>query len=624
MMPTTNSRTNKTLTMKRIETIKLDNVLPRVFAGSEHDSPVRDSQVWLHSLTLRRDAGAYLVEAESGTGKSSLCSFIYGNRRDYSGHIYFDDRDLASLCVGEWCDIRRRHIALLPQEMRLFPELTAMENIQIKNRLTDACSEAEIRQRLEALEIEHKADTPAALLSIGQQQRVAIVRALCQPFDFLILDEPVSHLDRRNNLIVAAIIAQAARAFRHRYSPRHQHHKAMSNNVWKLLRRNISVSQIVGYAIANLVGLSIIIAAVQFYGDTSEAISGEDSFLSKDYVIISKKVSALNTMGAGGDTSFSPDEIKDIERQSWTRRVGQFTGADFSVMAAIEMGGRRMSTYLFFEAIPDQFLDINPRDWSFDPANPVIPVIMSKDYLTLYNFGFATTRNMPQLSEGLIGTVPMTMTLSGNGLHETLPARIVGFSSRLNTIAVPQSFLDWANERYAAPGDRRNPSRLIIEANTAGDPAIAKYIKRHGYEIAGDKADNSKAAYFLRVVTTIVLTVGIIISLLAFFILMLSIYLLLQKNKQKLHDLMLLGYSPGQVARPYYLLIGAVNAGVLVLSLTAALTAASWWSPRLADIGMASSGPWAAICAGVVIVALLTCANALAIRRIVHRNFYAS
>ena len=75
----------------------------------------------------------------------------------------------------------------------------------------------------------------------------------------------------------------------------------MSNNVWKLLRRNISVSQIVGYAIANLVGLSIIIAAVQFYGDTSEAISGEDSFLSKDYVIISKKVSALNTVGAGGD-----------------------------------------------------------------------------------------------------------------------------------------------------------------------------------------------------------------------------------------------------------------------------------------------------------------------------------
>lgn len=397
----------------------------------------------------------------------------------------------------------------------------------------------------------------------------------------------------------------------------------MSSNVWKLLRRNISVSQIAGYALANLVGLSIIIAAIQFYGDTSEAISSEDSFLSKDFIIISKKVNALNTLG-GGDTSFSDKEIADIERQSWTRRVGRFTGADFSVMAAIEMSGRRMSTYLFFEAIPDEFLDINPRDWKFDPANPVIPVIMSKDYLTLYNFGFATTRNMPQLSEGVISTVPMTMTLSGNGLHETLAARIVGFSSRLNTIAVPQSFIDWANARYAAAEDLRNPSRLIIEANTAGDPAIAKYINRHGYEIAGDKADNSKAAYFLRIVTTIVLTVGVIISLLAFFILMLSIYLLLQKNKQKLHDLMLLGYSPGQVARPYYVLTATVNAIVLVLSTTAAMIAASWWAPRLTDIGMQPATPWTAVLCGVVIVALLTFANAVAIRRIVHRNFYAS
>lgn len=198
--------------MKRIDTIRLEGVLPRVFAGSEHDSPVRDSQVWLHTVEMRRDGGAYLVEAESGTGKSSLCSFIYGNRRDYGGHIYFDDLDLAALSVAEWCEVRRRHIALLPQEMRLFPELTAMENIQVKNRLTDTCSEAEIRRRLDALEIGYKADSPAGLLSIGQQQRVAIVRALCQPFDFVILDEPVSHLDERNNLMAASLIVEAARA----------------------------------------------------------------------------------------------------------------------------------------------------------------------------------------------------------------------------------------------------------------------------------------------------------------------------------------------------------------------------------------------------------------------------
>jgi len=195
----------------KIQTITLDNTLPRVFLGSENDSPVKDSAVWLRKLSFERGK-AYLVEAESGTGKSSLCSFVYGNRRDFVGFIFFDTVDTRSLSVRQWCDIRRTSIALLPQEMRLFPELTALENIQIKNRLTDSFSEKEILQMLDRLEIAHKASQPAGRLSIGQQQRVAIVRTLCQPFDFVILDEPVSHLDARNNAIAAALIAERARS----------------------------------------------------------------------------------------------------------------------------------------------------------------------------------------------------------------------------------------------------------------------------------------------------------------------------------------------------------------------------------------------------------------------------
>ncbi len=195
----------------KIDSIRLDNVLPRVFLGSEKDSPVKDSAVWLRQLSFRRPA-AYLVEAESGTGKSSLCAFIYGNRRDYTGRIFFNNTDISTFSIRQWCDIRRTSLALLPQEMRLFPELTALENIQIKNRLTDRYSESEIISMLDRLEIGHKAKQPAGRLSIGQQQRVAIVRTLCQPFDFIFLDEPVSHLDSRNNAIAAALIAEHAKA----------------------------------------------------------------------------------------------------------------------------------------------------------------------------------------------------------------------------------------------------------------------------------------------------------------------------------------------------------------------------------------------------------------------------
>lgn len=183
--------------------------MPRVFDGAQNDEPVRSSQVWLRTLRLERGR-AYLVEAESGTGKSSLVSFIYGNRRDYLGRILFNDRDTSTLDIAGWCGVRRRHLALLPQEMRLFAELTAMENIQIKNRLTNHLTHDGIMAMLDRLEIAHKAHQPARRLSIGQQQRVALVRALAQPFDFVFLDEPVSHLDARNNALAASLVAETA------------------------------------------------------------------------------------------------------------------------------------------------------------------------------------------------------------------------------------------------------------------------------------------------------------------------------------------------------------------------------------------------------------------------------
>ena len=188
-----------------MEQIALNHTLPRVFAG--HDGI--HSEVWLQSITLQRGK-RYLVSAESGTGKSSMCSYIYGYRQDYSGDITFDGQDIRSLTVAQWCDIRQRHIAYLPQDMRLFGELTAMENVELKNRLTGFKSRDEILRLFEAMGIPDKVDSLASKLSIGQQQRVAIIRTLCQPCDFIMLDEPVSHLDDENNRTVADIIVNEA------------------------------------------------------------------------------------------------------------------------------------------------------------------------------------------------------------------------------------------------------------------------------------------------------------------------------------------------------------------------------------------------------------------------------
>ena len=161
--------------------------------------------------------------------------------------------------------------------------------------------------------------------------------------------------------------------------------------------------------------------------------------------------------------------------------------------------------------------------------------------------------------------VQMDILLRGNGRAEQLKGNIVGFSNRLNTILVPEDFMEWANRNFS-PETKATPSRLIIEVGNPADAKIAQYFQQKGYETEDGKLDAGKTTYFLRLIIGIVLGVGLFISILSFYILMLSIYLLLQKNTSKLENLLLIGYSPTRVARPYQTLTLGLNILVLLLS----------------------------------------------------------
>lgn len=187
--------------------LQLDNLIPSVFSPEDCEG----SEVWLQSLTI--GAGErVLVEAGSGRGKSSLVSFIYGQRHDFSGALRLFGRDVCTLKVTDWDALRRTELAILFQELRLFPELTALENVEVKNRLTNHKTKAEIEALFERLGVAHRMHTPVARMSYGQQQRVALIRSLCQPFRLLLADEPISHLDEANACIMADIIRQEATA----------------------------------------------------------------------------------------------------------------------------------------------------------------------------------------------------------------------------------------------------------------------------------------------------------------------------------------------------------------------------------------------------------------------------
>ena len=188
-----------------MDRIELHHTLPCVFEGRE-----LKSDIWQQEVTFQK-GGTYLIEASSGTGKSSLCSYIIGYRQDYFGSFCFDGKDISTYKVSDWVRLRKHSLSLLFQELRLFPELTAMENVEIKNGLTHHKSRQEIETWFERLGIAEKMNVRVGLMSFGQQQRVAMIRALVQPFDFLLADEPISHLDDENSRIMGQIMMEEAR-----------------------------------------------------------------------------------------------------------------------------------------------------------------------------------------------------------------------------------------------------------------------------------------------------------------------------------------------------------------------------------------------------------------------------
>lgn len=187
--------------------IAFHSVVPHVFSQRAD----MKSDIWGVEAVFEK-GHLYLVEADSGKGKSTFCSYILGYRHDFAGQIFFDDKPIAGFRVADWVGIRRQHLSYLFQDLRLFPELTAYENVEIKNKLTGFKSRKQIEGWFYRLGIADKLNSKVGLMSFGQQQRVAMMRALTQPFDFILADEPISHLDDTNSRIMGEIMMQEAKA----------------------------------------------------------------------------------------------------------------------------------------------------------------------------------------------------------------------------------------------------------------------------------------------------------------------------------------------------------------------------------------------------------------------------
>lgn len=388
------------------------------------------------------------------------------------------------------------------------------------------------------------------------------------------------------------------------------------NMIWKLLRQHISILQFSGFFFANIFGLFIVLFGYQFYNDVLPVFTAGDSFMKADYIVLSKKIGAAGTF-SGNTKTFSNEEYERLAEQKFVSKIGKFTSTEYRVDASMSVGGANLfNTELFFESVPDEFVDIPMDKWKYDPRTHVVPIILPRSYITMYNFGFAQSHSLPKISDGVMGMVDFNLFIRGNGHADQYKGKIVAFSNRLNTILVPQDFMDWSNKRYA-PDSETLSTRLILEVSNPADDGLTKYAEQNGYDLSDNNLDTGKTTYFLRMLVFMVITVGVIISVMSFFMLILSIYLLVQKNVSKLDNLLLIGYSSANIAKPYQLLAVSLNFVALIVVWIILYFIRSYYMDVLMTLfpGVSDGTLLYSVALGVILFVVISLINIIVIRR---------
>ena len=349
-----------------------------------------------------------------------------------------------------------------------------------------------------------------------------------------------------------------------------------------LQRRTLIPAQIVGYAVTLLVGVTIVLLAFQLYSDIRPLLTQQTDVFKNHAVTLSKNVGLASTFNKD-DIYFDKEELDKIRSQRFVKEVAFFRSSTFETRASILIGSQGLRTDLFFESVPDDYIDVESDEWRWDPSSNFIPIIIPEDYLSLYNFGFAESQSMPVISKKALELVNITIELSGNGRYRSFNSHIVGFSGKINSILVPDDFLTWANKEF---GDGRNsmPSRLLVEFSDASDELIPSFIEDNNYNVKQDELETSKRVFFFKLAIAAVLAVAVIIILLSVAFIVMSLNLIVQRNRDLFINLYGIGYSPKSIARFYQMLVSIITAADMGVAVVAALLLRNFYVDRLSSI----------------------------------------
>jgi len=373
----------------------------------------------------------------------------------------------------------------------------------------------------------------------------------------------------------------------------------------KLQKKTLVPAQILGYSITLFIGIAIILSTVQLFLDARPLLCKESNIFKSKAAVVSKSISILKSLNKDG-IYFSPEEIETLKQQGFVKDLSLFTPATFRIKAQTPETGAMPVFYtdLFFESVSEKYLDVQPDEWIWDESSDFLPIIIPEDYLNLYNFGFAESQGLPVLSKSTVSQVEFIIKVSGNGNATEYRSKIVGFSSKINSILVPENFMAWANNKF---GDQtpQKTSRILVEFNDPSDEAILQYFEENNYAINKENLEFSQLIFFFKSALVFVFVIAIVIIVLSIAFILMSVNLILQKNKELILNLYNIGYSYQRIGKFYQVVISSISLLSIVLGVVVSSIVRSVYVNGFQNFFTVNKGNNQIILLGLIIAAVL-------------------
>jgi hypothetical protein len=385
--------------------------------------------------------------------------------------------------------------------------------------------------------------------------------------------------------------------------------KLLTRVLWSRRRRWQFVVAGAGF----LLGLLMIMLAVQVFVDIQNALKrGTGS----EFMIVSKKVtrkSTLNFLMSGPAVHLDEDDLAGLKRQPFIKDVTPIVSNRFTLYTNLASLLEIEDMFdVVFESVPDKFMDTLPDAFRWKEGDQTIPILVSKDKLDLYNFNAALLYELPQVSQELLMSLSPRIIIAGQGQRVEYKGKIVGFTHRIQTLAVPLNFLLWANAEYGRGSPQT--SKAMIEVTDPGDPRLRQYLDSNLLETNLDQLRSDSRYKYVTLVSKLVSIVGLLFTGLSLVIFLLTLQLLISRSQEEVRLLMTLGYTPATLGtnllRNFTLILAGIAGGTVALYVLCTLVIQEFLLP----LGVVHNLNPAAWVVGTATLALTVVVNYVSVR----------